>query len=476
MVKHILQPRVISLLLVNFLTTVTFGVLFSSLELILASKTELHEGRITAIMGVFLALNYASNLLGGFIGGRLLSYRFLFLIALIMQIISCLLFMSPIFTSHTYMVLSLFVVGLGVSTPCISMLLTQIFSKDDTNRETIFLWNYAAVNLAFTLSFILAGYFQLSLNFNAMFTVSCAGNVVALILLLLTWRHFELAVATNQIKLNTPRFVLLNRVKSSSPFLILIASCLFASFLIVESKITDFVLVAIAIAMVLLFLVWVLKKSTPKQEGRKILAFILLIGANLAYWTIYQLMPTGMVFFIDHNVNRHLFSYNISPQFFNVINSLVVVAGGIVFPVLFKSLRKKTLFDIPVQFSLSLFMMCAGLLVLLIGTWFFNSFDGISPYWVVVSYVLQSIGELLIAPIGIAMIGTLAPEKLRGIMMGTWMLFSGVAAATAGKISDISSSNSVDSYIELFIVLAVVAFVASTLIFLSRKFLRRLIY
>jgi POT family proton-dependent oligopeptide transporter len=49
--------------------------------------------------------------------------------------------------------------------------------------------------------------------------------------------------------------------------------------------------------------------------------------------------------------------------------------------------------------------------------------------------VLQSIGELLISPIGYAMIGKLAPKQYQGVMMGSWMLVTGLASLFAGDFS-----------------------------------------
>ena len=55
--------------------------------------------------------------------------------------------------------------------------------------------------------------------------------------------------------------------------------------------------------------------------------------------------------------------------------------------------------------------------------------------WLFLSYVLQSIGELLIMPIGYAMIGKLAPRQYQGVMMGSWMLVTGLASLFAGDFS-----------------------------------------
>src|SRR6266542_1847774 len=87
------------------------------------------------------------------------------------------------------------------------------------------------------------------------------------------------------------------------------------------------------------------------------------------------------------------------------------------------------------QFAASLLLMALAFLILplvikLAGV------DGKSAFvWLFLSYVLQSIGELLIMPIGYAMIGKLAPRQYQGVIMGSWMLVTGVASLFAGDFS-----------------------------------------
>src|SRR5207247_8724028 len=62
--------------------------------------------------------------------------------------------------------------------------------------------------------------------------------------------------------------------------------------------------------------------------------------------------------------------------------------------------------------------------------------DGKSSFvWLFLSYVLQSSGELLLMPVGYAMIGKLAPKQYQGVMMGSWMLVTGLASLFAGDFS-----------------------------------------
>ena len=63
------------------------------------------------------------------------------------------------------------------------------------------------------------------------------------------------------------------------------------------------------------------------------------------------------------------------------------------------------------------------------------SVGAIAFVWLFASYILQSVGELLISPIGYAMIGKLAPRQYQGVMMGSWMLVTGLASLFSGDFS-----------------------------------------
>ncbi|SQC93124.1 Dipeptide and tripeptide permease A [Cedecea neteri] len=103
---------------------------------------------------------------------------------------------------------------------------------------------------------------------------------------------------------------------------------------------------------------------------------------------------------------------------------------------LFKRLRDRGVrIDIPAQFASSLFCMGVGMLVLPLGISLAGADGMVALKWIVLSYILQSIGELLISPVGYSMIGKLAPANLQGLMMGCWMMVTGVASVLAGYVS-----------------------------------------
>jgi proton-dependent oligopeptide transporter, POT family len=140
--------------------------------------------------------------------------------------------------------------------------------------------------------------------------------------------------------------------------------------------------------------------------------------------------------FAVNNVDLMVGSVRIQPQWIQNINTVCIVLGGPLLAALFTHMRANGWrIDIPKQFAASLLLMAVAFLILPLGIKL-AGVDGKSAFvWLFASYVLQSIGELLISPIGYAMIGKLAPKQYQGVMMGSWMLWTGLASLFAGDFS-----------------------------------------
>jgi POT family proton-dependent oligopeptide transporter len=159
------------------------------------------------------------------------------------------------------------------------------------------------------------------------------------------------------------------------------------------------------------------------------------------------------------------------------------VIGGPLLASLFTRMRARGWWiDIPQQFAASLLLMALAFLILPVGIKL-AGVDGKSAFaWLFWSYVLQSVGELLISPIGYAMIGKLAPRKYQGIMMGSWMLWTGLASLFAGDFSGMipnpTGTTAVATnpgYMKLFAELGAGSLVVGVALVVLIPFLRKLI-
>src|SRR5712664_2345821 len=175
-----------ALFFIQIFATLGFAVLYSTLVLYATKHLQLGVKEATTLMGVFGAFNYGLHLFGGYLGGRFLSNRNLFVGGMLFQVIGCAL-ISVGTAAMLYWGLAFFLTGSGLNVTCINMMLTQRFAPEDARREGAFLWNYAGMNIGFFIGFSVAGHFQATESYSSLFIFATVGNFVAIVLAALTW-------------------------------------------------------------------------------------------------------------------------------------------------------------------------------------------------------------------------------------------------------------------------------------------------
>ena len=409
--------------------TLGFAVLYSTLVLYTTRHLDFSVKEATAIMGVFGAFNYGLHLFGGYLGGRFLSNRNLFVGGMVLQVLGCAT-ISLGSTPALYWGLALFLTGSGLNVTCLNMMLTQRFAPEDNRRESAFLWNYAGMNVGFFIGFAVAGHYQLTENYTSLFLFATVGNFLAIVLAGANWKALR--------DLNTP---LLEKTAAQfrTRFAIGIAVLVFVPpgvwFALQRTGSTELLLKAVC-AAVGLWLVYLTVTHRDLRERNNMWAYLVLTLGSLVFWSLYQMAPSGLQLFAVNNVNLFVWGVEVAPQWIQNINTVVIVLGGPFLASFFTRLRARGwMVDLPQQFALSLVLMGVGFLCLPLGISFADEAGKVAFAWLFLNYVLQSVGELLISPIGYAMIGKLAPRQYQGIMMGSFMLVTGLASLFAGDFS-----------------------------------------
>lgn len=421
-----------TLFLIQIFATLGFSVLYSTLILYATRGLQLDDMLATSITGSFIALNYFLHLLGGYVGGRLLSNRSLFGIGMICQVIGLGLISVPD-SSHLLWGLATFLAGSGINMTCINCMVTQLFEPHDKRREAAFLWNYSGMNIGFFIGFTISGYFQLTQGYHQLFLLSGFGNLLSLVILMYNWKILK---DRNTTFVDAPA-----KAKQQRRLLgigIVIALVFILRSLLEHTEFCNEMILVIGATMLAVLIALTLKQDTPEQQN-KMWAYIILAISSFIFWTLYQLAPMGLNLFVERNVDRHFLGYLIAPQWIYNINTLVIIFGGPLLSVIFSYLRERGIkIKLALQFSIAIICIGMAYVILPIGIKLANAAGYVNFHWILLSYVLQSLGELFLSPIGYAMIGELAPQSLRGLLMGTWMMISGVAAIVSDHFSKVA--------------------------------------
>jgi len=181
-----------------------------------------------------------------------------------------------------------------------------------------------------------------------------------------------------------------------------------------------------------------------RAEFQMMTAAIILITFNVAFWTIVEQAGSSLTLFTDRNTDLMLFGFPISTGQVQNVNSITIVLFAPIVGWCWLALAKRGWEpSIPVKFGLAL--VGAGLsFVLLVWAGHFVGPDfRMSLWWMVLSYFIASIAELLISPVGLSMITKLSIARVVGLMMGIWFLSFAVAEYLAGAIAQATSVQTV---------------------------------
>lgn len=461
---------------VQVFATLGFAVLQSTLVLYATRRHGFNNEQAALMMGLFGAFNYGLHLFGGYLGGRFLSNRNLFVGGMALQLLGCGAIAGGSLAG-LYWGMALFLTGSGLNVTCLNMMLTQRFTPEDDRREGAFMWNYAGMNLGFFVGFTVAGQFQLGEQYSAVFWFATLGNAAAIVLALTFWR----SLADRDTPLSQRRGAdFWGRFAIGTAVLVGFVPLL--AWLLQQPSDTALGMKALCAAVGVALLVLTMRHPIV-AERQRMQAYLVLTLGSLVFWSLYQMAPSGLQMFAVGNVWMNVWGVTVAPQWVQNINTVSIVIGGPWLAVVFARWRARGWpVDIPLQFATSLVLMGLGFLALPLGIHFADASGRSDFSWLFVSYVLQSVGELLISPIGYAMIGRLAPRQYQGIMMGSWMLVTGLASLFAGDFSGVvaqpvdgSPLTTNAAYATLFTQLAVGSLLTGAALFALRPWLRRLI-
>jgi proton-dependent oligopeptide transporter, POT family len=465
-----IQPGAAVLFFIQIFSTFSFAVLNATLVLYLTKNLHFSDVSATGIAATFLAFNYALHLLGGYVGGRFLSYRSLFIVGMLLQIAACaLLYLSGSHLAFLYWGLALFLTGCGFNVTCINCMLTQLFDAQDHRRETAFYWNYSGMNVGFFIGGWIAGLFDQAGDLAHLYWYSSLGNIIALIIALI---FFERLKDQNTLYLRAKDK--LKRFAAGCSIILFTLLC--NELALTHAKFSDQLVVWLGAGMFGV-LIYLARSCRTQAVRERLYAFAVLALSALCFFTLFLMMPMGLTLFIERNVDRTLWGHLLPPEYFMNIDPFIVVLLGPVLAHVLKRFRdRERPVDVPKLFSIALLLIGSSMCLLSLGIVYSDSEGYTHLGWVVAAYLTLSLGELCLSPVGYAVVGQLVPERWRGLMMGTWLMMTGVAASFAHAFSkqaeqimtSLSPVLTNPNYLYVFLELGGIAFVCGWLLMLFR--------
>jgi POT family proton-dependent oligopeptide transporter len=189
-------------------------------------------------------------------------------------------------------------------------------------------------------------------------------------------------------------------------------------------------------AMVVMPIIILSDKSLTGIERKRIIVVFILAFFVIFFWGAFEQAGASLTLFADRQTNRSLFGWEMPASYFQSVNPLAVILLAPVFSMIWGFLYLRKLEpSSPKKMALGLGLVALGYLIIAIAVNGLGVSDKVSMWWLVALYIIHSMGELCLSPIGLSMVSKLAPLRLSSLMMGTWFLANAAANKFAGTLS-----------------------------------------
>ena len=191
-------------------------------------------------------------------------------------------------------------------------------------------------------------------------------------------------------------------------------------------------------------LIWSWIKGS-RQEFQMMVAAMVLITFNTVFWTLFEQAGSSLTLFADRNTDLSVFGlFSISAGQTQFFNAAFIVLLAPLFSIMWNGMARRGIEPtIPVKFGIALMGVGAGFLFLVWGAQFAGPDFKVGLWWLAGLYLIHSVAELCISPVGLSMITKLSIARIVGMMMGVWFLSIAVAQYVAGVVAQFASVETV---------------------------------
>ncbi|HEX5687098.1 MAG TPA: peptide MFS transporter [Ideonella sp.] len=214
-----------------------------------------------------------------------------------------------------------------------------------------------------------------------------------------------------------------------------------------------------------------LMRFTRPEIGRVVAIGIVALFV-IFFWMGFEQTGGTMTLFADKQTDRHLAGWEIPAAWFLSINPLGILLLAPVFAWLWTTLDSSR-FALPdtAKQALGMVVLGLGFVVMAMAQTRADQLGAVGPQWLAAVYLLHTIGELMLSPVGLSLVSRAAPARLVSLLMGVWLMAIGVANYLAGALEGLLAG----SGIALYVFLSGISIGAGVLLLALTPWLQRLL-
>jgi proton-dependent oligopeptide transporter, POT family len=435
------------------------------LTLFIVNALMMSEEQSSLIYGGFLGLCYLTPMLGGFIADRFLGNRLCIMLGgLLMATGQMLLFISATtFSSDLelartllYVALGIIILGNGFFKPNISSMVSNLYPKAERNKlDTAFTIFYMGINLGAFLGQLICPLLGDVVDANGVRDIYAFkwGYLAASIAMLIGVTTFFLL---KDKYVRTPEGRPIGGLPSKnaaedyeegesqkatfSTIALAVAVLAFIAlglvfFYVVGQNVIYSIIYASGITLAGLI---ISDGSITKVERDRILVIYIISFFIIFFWAAFEQAGSSLTFIANNQTDRNFFGWNMPPSMVQIFNGIFVVAFAIPFSILWDKLRAKGREPIsPFKQAIGLALIALSYFIIAHNVKDLGNSGLLAVQWLILLYLIQTFGELCLSPIGLSLVGKLAPKRFSSLLYGVFFLSNASGYALAGTLGSI---------------------------------------
>ncbi|MDE2388962.1 MAG: peptide MFS transporter [Betaproteobacteria bacterium] len=464
----------------------------------------LDKALASEIYGSYTGLVYLTPLIGGYVADRYWGNRRAILAGGILMAIGhfCMFLSAANYSDIAFAQPMLFlglgflIFGNGFFKPNISTMVGQLYPQGDKRIDAAFTIFYMGINLGAFLAPLVCGSLGDTGNpadFKWGFLAACIGMIIGIFSFELLKNKLIVTPAGEGIglvpKQKAPQG---NETETSATPLVQLsgwiaaAVVLFAAFYgFMELGVIGSVIFSITIIGPAAIIA---DKALTAIEKRRIAVIYILAFFVIFFWAAFEQAGASLTFFAAEQTDRNLLGTEIPASFFQSINAVLIIVLAPLFAFIWTFLgRHNREPSSPAKQALGLLFLALGYWVIAFGVKGVDPATKVSMMWLFSLYLLHTIGELCLSPIGLAMVVKLSPAKFASLLMGVWFLSMAAASKFAGILSalypdpalpaaPVFAGFEITGLYDFFMIFVILSGLASIILFALSKTLQKMMH
>ena len=429
-----------------------------------------------AIYGIYVGMVYFMVVPGGWIADNILGHQKAVLLGAIIIALGHFILAIPV--EQTFFLGLVFVVlGTGLLKGNISTIVGNLYGDNDKRRDSGYTIFYMSINIGSTLGFLICSYLGEKIGWHYGFGAAGIGMAFG-VYQYIQFRHLlgsagEFPNDMDELK----RAGYIKWTKLSLVLMFVVIGCGLLGLITIEPRVfaENFAYFLTIVAGAYFLYLYSFAGLSASEKKNLLLLFVLFIGAA-AFWSGFDQSASSLSIFARDYTDLSVAGFIIPIGWLQFANPIFVVTFAPIFAGIWAHLARINMDpSLPIKFAIGLIFMAISFMVMVYAVQLAMVSAPVGMRWLLLTYLLQTWGELALSPIGLSAFSKYSPKRYMGQMFGLWFLASAIGGVLAGllggdaTVDGLSSVQPIFTFMIQYYAVIAVLLIAMSFLFKSRE-------